>query len=221
MSTKALPEVWLRGPVPGIPALLQPVAHALLQAREEVTALMDEVRDEQLWDRPGGVASPGFHLQHLTGVLDRLFTYAAGKALSGEQLAQLAAEGTPEWGRLGHDGDPVWGEVSDSGASTVPENSVDLGEGARPAVHREVMAGGGRTRVKELVNRFNKQVDKVLEQLKGTPEQILTETRGVGRAQLPSTVIGLMVHAAEHTQRHTGQLLVTVRILKMVPQATS
>jgi len=35
----------------------------------------------------------------------------------------------------------------------------------------------------------------------------------VGRAQLPSTVIGLLVHAAEHTMRHTGQLMVTVRFL--------
>ena len=35
----------------------------------------------------------------------------------------------------------------------------------------------------------------------------------VGRAQLPSTVLGLFVHAAEHTQRHVGQLLVTVRVL--------
>jgi len=30
---ESLPEVWLRGPVEGVPAALQPVAHALLQAR--------------------------------------------------------------------------------------------------------------------------------------------------------------------------------------------
>jgi uncharacterized damage-inducible protein DinB len=39
----------------------------------------------------------------------------------------------------------------------------------------------------------------------------LTDPRGVGRKQLPSTVLGLLFHAAEHTMRHTGQLLVTVR----------
>ena len=81
-----LPEVWLRGPLPDVPPLLQPVAHALMQAREEVAALMDGFPDELLWKRPvnrnaesrnaGLVASVGFHLQHLTGVLDRLFTYA-------------------------------------------------------------------------------------------------------------------------------------------------
>jgi uncharacterized damage-inducible protein DinB len=38
--------------------------------------------------------------------------------------------------------------------------------------------------------------------------------RFVGRAKLPSTVLGLLVHAAEHTMRHTGQLLVTVQVLR-------
>jgi hypothetical protein len=179
MTTKALPEVWLRGPIPGIPALLQPVAHALLQAREEVNALMDGFPEAHLWNRPAGVAAPGFHLQHLAGVLDRLFTYAAGKALSGEQLAELAAEGRPG-----------------------PEETM-AGE----------MADPGEFKVGDLIGRWNKQVDKAIEQLKNTPEQVLTDVRGVGRALLPSTVLGLLVHAAEHTQRHVGQLLVTVRVL--------
>src|SRR4051794_7799595 len=88
------PEVWLRGPLPGVPALLQPVAHALLQAREEVEAVMRDFPEHQLWTRPAGVASVGFHLQHLAGVLDRLFTYAQGHSLNEIQLAALAAEGT-------------------------------------------------------------------------------------------------------------------------------
>src|SRR5262245_25873120 len=86
-------EVWLRGLLPNIPPLLQPVAHALLQAREEVEALMQGFPEERLWERPGGVASPGFHLQHLSGVLDRLFTYARGESLNHAQSKYLAAEG--------------------------------------------------------------------------------------------------------------------------------
>jgi hypothetical protein len=42
---------------------------------------------------------------------------------------------------------------------------------------------------------------------------LLTDTRGVGRKQIPSTVLGLLFHSAEHTMRHTGQLLVTCKIL--------
>jgi uncharacterized damage-inducible protein DinB len=165
--SNALPEVWLRGPIPGMSPLLQPVAHALLQAREEVEALLRDFPEQLLWTRPGEVASAGFHLQHLTGVLDRLLTYARGEALTPAQLATLAAEGTPP----------------DAGGSAA-----------------------------ELVQAFGRQVERALEQLRATGEHTLTEARGVGRAQLPSTVLGLLVHAAEHTQRHVGQLLVTVRM---------
>ena len=89
------PEVWLRGPIPDLPDLLQPVAHALLQAREEVAAMMVDFPEEHLWARPGGVASPGFHLRHLTGVIDRLFTYAKGEQLDADQLKYLKTEGRP------------------------------------------------------------------------------------------------------------------------------
>ena len=69
-------EVWLRGPVPDIPALLQPVAHALLQCREELTANLMGLAPEQVWERPNGAASIGFHARHAAGSLDGLFTYA-------------------------------------------------------------------------------------------------------------------------------------------------
>ena len=74
MSAIKQPEVWLRGPIEGIPLLLQPVAHALLQAREELNTLMVDFPEALLWERPAGLASPGFHLQHLSGVLDRLLS---------------------------------------------------------------------------------------------------------------------------------------------------
>jgi uncharacterized damage-inducible protein DinB len=158
-------EFWLRGPVPGIAPLLQPAAHALLQAREDVNVLMEGFPEEKLWDRPGGVASPGFHLQHLTGVLDRMLTYARGEALSPAQFDYLKAEGKPA------------------------------------------------AAISELVHRFNQQINRALEEIGRTPEVLLTEVRPVGRGLLPSTVGGLLFHAAEHTQRHVGQLLVTVRVL--------
>jgi uncharacterized damage-inducible protein DinB len=168
MATSKQPEYWLRGPVPGIPAILQPAAHALLQAREEVTDLVQDLPGKLLWEKPVGMASPGFHLQHLRGVLDRLFTYAEGRQLDPEQLAALKAEGTPV------------------------ENS--------PA--------------NDLLAAFQQQVEQSLETLKHFDEQTLMESRSVGRAQLPSTVLGLLFHAAEHTMRHTGQLLVTIAVLK-------
>lgn len=165
--TTSLPEVWLRGPVSGVPPLLQPAAHALLQAAEESKELLRDFPDALLWQRPAGLASPGFHLLHISGVLDRLCTYAAGNSLTEEQLRYLQTESTPQM------------------VST-----------------------------QTLIDKMEEQVQKALAQLRQTDETTLTERRGVGRKALPSTVLGLLFHAAEHTMRHLGQLLVTVTVLK-------
>jgi len=39
------------------------------------------------------------------------------------------------------------------------------------------------------------------------------EPRTVGRKQLPTTVGSLLVHCADHTQRHAGQFVTTAKIL--------
>lgn len=169
MAKQNKQEVWLRGPVENIPALLQPVAHALLQAREEVNEIADAFPDAYLWQKPAGVACVGFHLQHLTGVLDRLFTYAKGESLTGEQLKALSSEG----------------------------KSIE-----------------GKSTAADLVQLFNRQVDEALKQLSATNEQTLTQQRMVGRARIPSTVLGLLFHSAEHTMRHVGQLYVTAKVIK-------
>lgn len=168
-STQLQPEYWLRGPIENIPALLQPVAHALLQAREEVRDSIKDFPKGKLWEKPNGVASVAFHLQHMTGVLDRLFTYAKGEQLNERQLVYLSLEGK--------------------------ENST--------------------ISINDLFERFSLQVDKAIEQLQYTNEKTLLETRGVGRRQIPSTVLGLLFHAAEHTQRHNGQMLVTIKVISI------
>ena len=86
-------EFWLRGPLPGITPVLQPVAHAILQAQMEVQQALAHFPEARLWDKPAGSASVAFHLQHLAGVLDRLFTYAREEQLSPLQLNALQKEG--------------------------------------------------------------------------------------------------------------------------------
>ena len=162
------PEVWLRGPVAGVPGLLQPVAHALLQCREELTTTLTGVPAELIWERRNGAASIGFHARHAAGSLDRLFTYARGERLSTAQQAALATEEDP-----------------------------DRSPGAAAA----------------LAGAFDAAVERALEQLRTTGVASLLDARGVGRAQLPSTVLGLLFHAAEHTQRHVGQLVTTTKML--------
>ena len=170
MTSPHPPEPWLRGPVPDVPPLLQPVAHALMQAVQDVRRVVTPLDTGTLWVRPGGAASVGFHVRHAAGALDRLFTYARGETLSAEQRTALMRETAAE----------------------------EQGRGSAP----------------ELVAAFEAQVERAMAQLRATREDILTEGREVGRARLPSTVLGLLFHAAEHTQRHVGQTITTAKIAR-------
>jgi uncharacterized damage-inducible protein DinB len=158
-------EAWLRGPVQGVPPVLQPVAHALVQADEDVSALAPAVPPDALWAQRGA-ATAGFHLLHLAGALDRLFGYARGEGLSDAQKAALRAEND---------------------------------------VHPDL---DGAT----LARRVSAAVGQALQQLRATDPARVFDERRVGRAGLPSNVLGLLFHAAEHTTRHAGQFITTIKL---------
>lgn len=166
--TMAGTEWWQRGPVDGMPGVLQPVAHILLQVRESVGEIVDGLSEDEWNQRPGGVASAAFHVRHMTGVIDRLFTYARGHSLSAEQLASIPQEGS-------------YLSIAD---------------------------------VPQVLDALSKQVDAAVAELRTIDVETLADFRGVGRKQLPSTVIGCLVHGAEHAMRHVGQLSVTIRVLR-------
>lgn len=170
----AATEWWQRGPVAGVPDVLQPVAHILLQVRESVGEMVDGLTLEEWNARPAGIASAAFHVRHITGVIDRLFTYARGAALSEAQFVALRAEGTS-----------MRAEEVDGVLATL---------GAR--------------------------VDAAVEELRTIAPATLGDFRSVGRAQLPSTVIGCLVHGAEHAMRHVGQLSVTTRVVRAAGAAS-
>ncbi len=161
-------EWWQRGPVDGVPSTLQPVAHILLQVGESVDEIAANLIEAEWNARPAGVASAAFHVRHMAGVIDRLFTYARGETLSEDQFASMRAEGDP------------------LAAADVPATIA--------ALHARIAAA--------------------LVQLRATNPETLGDFRAVGRAKLPSTVIGCLVHGAEHAMRHVGQLSVTVRVAR-------
>lgn len=161
-------EVWQRGPIDGVPVPFQPIAHILLQVDESVRELVEGLTDDQWNARPANVASAAFHVRHIAGVIDRLFTYARGESLSDEQFAALRRESEP--------------------------------------VHGDDIAA--------VIDAVTARVNTAVTQLRSTDPATLGEFRPVGRSRLPSTVIGCLVHGAEHSMRHVGQLSVTVRIVK-------
>lgn len=168
-----LPEVWLRGPVAGVPAMLQPAAHALLQGQEELHRAARGLTPAALSLRPGGVASVGFHVRHAAGVIDRLLTYARGEGLSDAQRAALAAEHEVE-----------------QAVEPPGEDAATLLAGLDLAVARAI------------------------DSYRATDPATLGLARAVGRAGLPSTVMGLLFHIAEHVQRHAGQAGTTAAVAR-------
>ena len=162
-----LPEVWLRGPVEGVDPALMPAAHAFLQTLEDAENAAAGLTIDQLWLTPGGAASIGFHLIHLSGATDRLLTYARGERLNDAQKAALAVEKAPP-----------------------------------------------RTGAAPLLAELRRTIDAALSQIRSTPASSLHDARVVGRAALPTTVLGLIFHAAEHSQRHAGQLVTTAKVIR-------
>jgi uncharacterized damage-inducible protein DinB len=162
-------EPWLRGPLPGVQALLQPAAHALVAAREDIEEAVADLTAEELWATPGGAASIGYHLAHLAGSTDRLLTYARGMSLSADQYSTLKSE-----------------------------EQLDA---TRPSLE-------------SLVAEWQATVGRALEQIARTPEADLLQPRAVGRLELPTSVIGVVFHAAEHAQRHAGQVIATSKVVR-------
>jgi uncharacterized damage-inducible protein DinB len=146
-----------------------PAAHALVQAGEDLELAASDLTVEQLWLKPGGAASLGFHLRHIAGSIGRLLTYARGEQLSEGQRQVIPLEKEP--------GEP-------------PLNAATLIQQAQGAIQLALAA------------------------IRAAPKESLFEARTIGRMALSTNVIGLLFHIAEHTQRHTGQVITTAKIVR-------
>lgn len=158
-------EPWLRGTLMEEDAIPRAVLHALELAREDVERWSADLNDMELEAEPLGLPSVGRQMRHIVRSLDRLLTYAEGRALSAEQLVALKTE-------------------LDASAS-------------REALLAEFEAG----------------LSSGMERVRAFRLESYGESRGVGRMMLPTTVAGLLVHCADHTQRHVGQMVTTAKVI--------
>jgi len=69
------------------------------------------------------------------------------------------------------------------------------------------------SRPEDLVRLALEAIDAAIVQVRTTPLCTLDEAREVGRGRLPSTVLGLLFHAAEHAQRHSAQIITTRKVI--------
>ena len=162
-------EAWMRGPIEGVDPLCAPLLFSFQQAREDLAKFIGGLSIGQLWSRPHGFASVGFHLLHIAGSTERLTTYLQGRELSAAQLEALSAE-----------------------------------ESTRGMTREELLAA---------IDRAFQDAERVV---RAIPVESLADPRTVGRKRLPTTVIGLLTHTAEHTQRHVGQAISAAKLARVL-----
>jgi uncharacterized damage-inducible protein DinB len=162
-------EPWLRGPLENVHPLLAPILYSFQQAREDLLHWTEGITTEQLWSRPMGLGSIGFHIRHIGGSVERLLTYAIGRQLTESQLSELDPEMEP--------GDPL----------------------------------------DDLLNNLDQRLLAAEKLVRTLDPAALAEPRAVGRKHLPTTLGGLLTHIAEHTQRHVGEAIVTIKVVKAIP----
>lgn len=161
-----LPEPWLRGPIEQVPTLLAPILYSFEQAYEDLAKYSEGLTPQQIWARPHGFGSLGFHMRHIAGSVERMMTYVEKRELSERQLADIQAQ---------HD----------------------------PGATRE-----------ELLAAMRRSFDHASAVVRSLDPSMLTEPRAVGRKHLPTTLIGLLTHIAEHTQRHVGQAISAAKLAR-------
>ncbi len=157
-------EPWLRNTHSELDALRRQVVHALELTEEDVEHWCEGLRLEELEDCPSGLPSVGFQMRHIARSLDRLLTYAEGKALTEEQ---------------------------------------------RRALHGEIKSGSREELFAEFAQGMADAKRRVLQFV---PERY-EATRYVGTERLPTTAGALLIHCAEHTQRHAGQMVTTAKVV--------
>lgn len=177
-------EPWLRGTHADVPAAGRAVLHALELALDDLTKWIAGLTGAEIHSRPLGLPSVAFLLRHIAGSVDRILTYAEGSQLTAAQLSALKTE------QGGADRD--W--ARQGGAVQGGEGKQETLAELLAEVEASFRNAGGRIRALATAN--------------------LDAPRAVGRKQLPTSLGGALIHVADHTQRHLGQVITTAKVLK-------
>jgi len=81
------------------------------------------------------------------------------------------------------------------------------------AIDLEMVPGATR---EDLLRTVNDALDQSEAVIRALDPATLADLREVGRRRLPTTVVGLVVHLAEHTQRHVGEAIITAKLARSI-----
>jgi len=141
-----------------------------------------------------------------------------------EDLDRLAAEVAPEhvWARPGGAAS-IGFHVRHTGGALdrmfTYARGETLSDAQKASLREEGAAGDPPASLLSVTASVSTIIDRALDQLRATPSDSLLDDRKLGRAGLPTTVLGLLFHAAEHSTRHVGQAITTAKILHGLPPA--
>jgi hypothetical protein len=176
-------EPWLRGTLEEVEPVRRAVLHALELAGEDAERWAAGLSEAELFARPAGLPPVAFQMRHIVRSLDRLLTYAEGPDLLSDELRAK---------------DEL--RASDLGA---------LSDAQMEALRTEMDGGTAE----QVWGEFRVGLGRAMERVRGIGPEVFGEVRGVGRQRLPTTVVGLLIHCAEHTQRHVGQMVTTAKVV--------
>jgi uncharacterized damage-inducible protein DinB len=73
---------------------------------------------------------------------------------------------------------------------------------------------GGSETLSELLAELETSFSNAADRVRVLATADFNTFRGVGRKQLPTSIGGALVHVADHTQRHVGQVVTTAKVIK-------
>jgi uncharacterized damage-inducible protein DinB len=85
-----------------------------------------------------------------------------------------------------------------------------LSDGQLEALESEMEASGSREMI---FGEFERGIESAMQRIEAIQPGTYDKARWVGRGGLPSSVGGLLVHCADHAQRHVGQLVTTAKVV--------
>jgi len=132
-----------------------------------------------------------------------------------EDLNKYVRELTPEQVWLNQDGATIGFHLRHIAGSVDRLTTYLMGDQLSAeqleAMRHEWESGYG---VDQLLRIVDDSFRRSEENLRTIDPSRLYESRKVGRKELPTTVLGLIVHLAEHTQRHLGQVITLAKMLR-------
>jgi uncharacterized damage-inducible protein DinB len=92
-----------------------------------------------------------------------------------------------------------------------------LNEAQLASMKSEMESQGRR---EDLFAEFERGIESAMQRVRAIAPTGYEEARGVGRKMLPTSVGGLLVHCADHTQRHVGQAVTTAKVVRQAERGT-